>query len=89
MNGWEVTWQRWRFRVAFTPREGLVLNDIRYNDVDKGKERPIIYRAAVVEMTVPYGDTIATQSRKNAFDIGEYGVGVNHQLTDARLRLPR
>lgn len=77
VNGWEVTWQRWRFRVAFTPREGLVLNDIRYNDVDKGKERPIIYRAAVVEMTVPYGDTMATQSRKNAFDIGEYGVGMN------------
>ena len=77
VNGWEVTWQRWRLRVAFTPREGLVLNDIRYNDVEKGKERPIIYRAAVVEMTVPYGDTIATQSRKNAFDIGEYGVGVN------------
>ena len=27
VNGWEVTWQRWRFRVGFTPREGLVLNE--------------------------------------------------------------
>jgi primary-amine oxidase len=77
VNGWQVAWQRWRFRIAFTPREGLVLNDIRYNDVDKGRERLIIYRAAVVEMTVPYGDTMPTQSRKNAFDIGEYGLGMN------------
>ena len=77
VNGWEVTWQRWKFRVGFTPREGLVLHDIRYDDVDKGCERPIIYRAAIVEMTVPYGDRIQTQWRKNAFDIGEYGVGVN------------
>lgn len=77
VNGWEVSWQRWRFRVGFTPREGLVLNDIRYNDVDKGRERPLIYRAAVVEMTVPYGDVIQTQWRKNAFDIGEYGIGIN------------
>ena len=28
-------------------------------------------------MTVPYGDVMPTQSRKNAFDIGEYGVGMN------------
>ena len=75
--GWEVQWQRWRFRVGFNAREGLVLNDIRYNDVDKGRERPIIYRASIAEMTVPYGDSIQTQARKNAFDIGEYGVGVN------------
>ncbi len=77
VKGWEVCWQRWRFRIGFTAREGLVLNDIRYNDVERGLERPIIYRAAVVEMTVPYGDTAQTQARKNAFDIGEYGVGMN------------
>ncbi|MDY6946740.1 MAG: primary-amine oxidase [Pseudomonadota bacterium] len=77
VKGWEVSWQRWRFRIGFTPREGLVLNDVRYNDVDKGLERSIIYRAAIAEMTVPYGDPIQTQWRKNAFDIGEYGVGVN------------
>jgi primary-amine oxidase len=37
--------------------------------------RPILYRASLVEMTVPYGDTNITQCRKNAFDVGEYGVG--------------
>jgi primary-amine oxidase len=77
VDGWEVRWQRWKLRVGFTAREGLVLNDIRYDDVDKGRERTLIYRAAVVEMTVPYGDVIQTQWRKNAFDIGEYGIGVN------------
>jgi Cu2+-containing amine oxidase len=35
-----------------------------------------MYRAALAEMTVPYGDTSITQSRKNAFDLGEYGVGL-------------
>lgn len=77
VRGWEVTWQRWRFRIGFAPREGLVLNDVRYDDVDKGMERSVIYRAAIVEMTVPYGDVVSTQWRKNAFDIGEYGIGVN------------
>jgi primary-amine oxidase len=77
VEGWEVKWQRWRFRVGFNGREGLVLNDLRYDDVDRGHERPVIYRASIAEMTVPYGDSIQTQCRKNAFDIGEYGVGVN------------
>ena len=42
---------------------------------DQGKLRPVIYRESLVEMTVPYGDTSTsvTQSRKNAFDCGEYG----------------
>jgi Cu2+-containing amine oxidase len=41
-----------------------VLHDIRYDDVDKGCERPIIYRAAIVEMTVPYGDRIQTHGAR-------------------------
>ncbi len=74
VNGWEVKWQNWRFRVGFTHREGLVLHDIKYQD--QGRLRPVIYRASVAEMTVPYGDPSITQARKNAFDIGEYGVGM-------------
>ncbi|ETX01517.1 MAG: hypothetical protein ETSY2_37110, partial [Candidatus Entotheonella gemina] len=73
VNGWEVKWQKWRFRVGFTHREGLVLYDVKYQD--QGTWRPIFYRASVAEMTVPYGDPSVTQARKNAFDIGEYGVG--------------
>ena len=73
VDGWNVTWQKWSFRVGFNQREGLVLHDIRYND--DGVSRPIMYRASLAEMTVPYGDTSLTQRRKNAFDAGEYGLG--------------
>jgi primary-amine oxidase len=74
VDGQEVRWQKWRFRVGFTPREGLVLHTIGYED--GGTLRPIIYRASLTEMFIPYGDPAPTQHRKNVFDMGEYGVGV-------------
>jgi primary-amine oxidase len=76
VNGWQVEWQRWRLRVDFNIREGLVLRDVRYDDVDKGIERKIAYRMSIAEMTVPYGDSTLVQYRKNAFDAGEYGLGI-------------
>jgi primary-amine oxidase len=74
VRGHEVKWQKWSFRVGFTQREGLVLHTIGYED--QGRVRPIIYRASLAEMTVPYGDPSVTQYRKNAFDVGEYGLGM-------------
>jgi primary-amine oxidase len=74
VNGYEVAWQKWKFRIGFTPREGLVLHDVSYSD--SGRERPVLYRAAVCEMVVPYGDPAEKGFRKNAFDIGEYGIGL-------------
>jgi primary-amine oxidase len=73
VEGTEVRWQNWKFRIGFTAREGLVLHTISYND--NGQERPVIYRASVCEMVVPYGDPGEQYYRKNAFDIGEYGIG--------------
>jgi primary-amine oxidase len=73
VEGHEVRWQKWRFRIGFTPREGLVLHTVSYDD--GGKERPVLYRASVCEMVVPYGDPGEQYYRKNAFDIGEYGIG--------------
>ncbi|GEL17405.1 primary-amine oxidase [Pseudonocardia asaccharolytica] len=73
VDGHEVRWQRWRFRVGFTPREGLVLNTVRYTDGDR--ERSVLYRASLSEMVVPYGDPAPTHRRKNAFDAGEYNIG--------------
>ncbi len=73
VEGHEVRWQKWRFRVGFTPREGLVLHTISYQDGER--ERPILHRASVCEMVVPYGDPSEGSYRKNAFDIGEYGIG--------------
>jgi primary-amine oxidase len=73
VDGHAVEWQKWRFRVGFTPREGLVLHTISYED--QGRIRPVMYRAALSEMIVPYGDPHPNNYRKNAFDVGEYGIG--------------
>ena len=74
VEGNQVQWQKWKFRVGFTSREGLVLHTIGYDD--DGTERPILYRASICEMVVPYGDPREQYYRKNAFDIGEYGLGM-------------
>lgn len=68
-----IKWQKWSFRYGFTPREGLVLYTISYND--KGVDRPILYRGALSEMVVPYGDASFAHNTQNAFDAGEYGMG--------------
>ena len=73
VNGHEIRWQKWSFRIGFTPREGLVLYTVGYED--QGRVRPILYRASLSDMVVPYGDPGESSFRKNAFDIGEYGIG--------------
>ncbi len=74
VEGNEVRWQKWRFRVGFNAREGLVLHAIGYED--NGRLRPVLHRAALSEMVVPYGHPGGGHFRKNAFDVGEYGIGV-------------
>lgn len=73
VDGWNVRWQNWDFRVGFTPREGLVLHELSYRDGER--TRPIIHRASVTEMVVPYADPRANHYWKSAFDAGEYGLG--------------
>jgi primary-amine oxidase len=69
-----LTWQKWDLRVGFTPREGLVLHTVQY--WDRGKLRPIMYRASLSELFVPYGDSVPAKNRLNAFDLGEVGIGL-------------
>lgn len=64
-----VEWQKWRFRLNFTPREGAVLHDVCYEN------RPILYRLSYSELTVPYGDPRPPYHRKQAFDLGDGGFG--------------
>jgi len=73
LAGHELAWQKWRMRIGFTPREGLVLHTVAY--ADGGRERPILYRASIADMVVPYGDPRPTYYHRNAFDVGEYGIG--------------
>jgi primary-amine oxidase len=87
-----VEWQKWRFRVTFTPREGAVIHDVHYDG------RSLFYRLSMSEMvslfvqyncsvlrhanvpfcaqTVPYADPRAPFHRKQAFDFGEGGAGM-------------
>ena len=73
VDGNLVAWQKWSFRVGYTRREGLVLHGVSYED--QGRERPIIHRASLAELVVPYGDPAEKNFRKNAFDVGEAGIG--------------
>lgn len=81
-----VKWQKWRFRVGFNAREGMVLYNITYDG------RNVFYRLSLSEMTVPYGgecrcrncddnmlrivDPRKPYHRKQAFDVGDVGLGV-------------
>ncbi|MBD1910222.1 MULTISPECIES: primary-amine oxidase [unclassified Leptolyngbya] len=74
VEGHHIRWQKWDLRIGFNPREGLVLYQVGYED--EGRLRPILYRASMAEMVVPYGDPRIQHYRKNAFDIGEHGIGI-------------
>ena len=50
-----------------------MLHQIGFRDGER--ERPIIYRASVTDMVVPYADPTANHFWKSAFDAGEYGLG--------------
>ncbi|GAA6622052.1 primary-amine oxidase [Scytonema sp. NUACC26] len=73
IKGNEVSWQGWKFRYQMHPRDGLVLYLVSYNDGEK--TRPVVYRASLSEMVVPYGNPDPIWSFRNAFDVGEYNYG--------------
>ncbi|XP_056165661.1 amine oxidase [copper-containing] zeta, peroxisomal isoform X2 [Syzygium oleosum] len=80
VDGHFVQWQKWNFRIGFTPREGLIIYSVAYVDGNRGR-RPVAHRLSFVEMVVPYGDPNDPHYRKNAFDAGEDGLGKNaHSL---------
>ncbi|MFE7835098.1 primary-amine oxidase [Streptomyces sp. NPDC057474] len=73
VDGQVVSWEGWRFRVSFDPREGLVLHQVELRDADE--YRPVMYRASIAEMVVPYSDPSPTRFWQNYFDVGEYSFG--------------
>jgi len=76
-----VEWENWSFRIGFDPREGLVLHQVSFRDGDRN--RPLIYRASVAEMVVPYADPSPVRFWQNYFDAGEYLLG--HQVNALEL----
>ncbi|KAH8895610.1 putative copper amine oxidase [Thozetella sp. PMI_491] len=70
VDGHLVQWQKWRFRVGFNWREGMVIHDVTYDG------RELFHRLSLSEMFVPYGDPRTPYSRKSVFDVGDIGAGV-------------
>ncbi len=73
LDGNELRWQRWRMRIGFNHREGLVLHEVGYED--QGNLRPVAHRLSFAEMVVPYRDPSPDHAPRTAFDIGEWGLG--------------
>ncbi len=73
VDGFQVTGKSWSFRVGLHNREGLVIYDAKYND--NGTMRPVVYRASMAEMYVPYGSTDLMHAAWNYFDAGAYRMG--------------
>ncbi|GLZ41368.1 amine oxidase [Actinokineospora sp. NBRC 105648] len=76
VEGNEVTWENWRFRVGFNAREGLTLHRVEFAE-NSGEHRPVINRASMAEMVVPYGDPAPWRYWISYFDAGEYLLGKN------------
>jgi len=72
LEGSRLSWQNWSMRIGFDAREGLTLHQISLADDDR--DRPLIYRASIPEMVVPYGDP-RFRYWQSYFDTGEYMVG--------------
>ncbi|MGY6655499.1 primary-amine oxidase [Amycolatopsis sp. TRM77291] len=73
LDGPEMSWQKWRFRINMHPLEGLVLHGVEYRDGDE--YRSVIHRGSLSEMLVPYGDPNGAHYWRSAFDAGEFGLG--------------
>jgi primary-amine oxidase len=71
VDGYAVRWQKWHLRVGFNSREGLVLHEVGYEE--DGVVRPILRRASIAEMVVPYADP--DRFYQSPLDIGELNVG--------------
>ena len=68
--GHTITWQKWKFKVGFNLREGMVLYDIHYDN------RPLFYRLSLSDMNIPYADPRHPYHKKAAFDLGDVGAGL-------------
>ncbi|MEH2240962.1 primary-amine oxidase [Nostoc sp.] len=82
----EISWQGWKFRYLMHPRSGLVLYQVTHKDGEN--IRPVLYRASLSEMVVPYGDPEPTWSFRNAFDVGEYNLGLLANTMELSKEIP-
>jgi len=87
IKGNEISWQGWKFRYLMHPRDGLVLYQVTYKNGET--IRPVLYRGSLSEMVVPYGDPDPTWSFRNAFDVGEYNLGLLASTMELGKEIPQ
>ena len=73
LDGNVLRWQGWSLHVSLDPLEGIVLRDVGYDD--GGRVRSILQRAASARWWCPTATPAPTHGWKNAFDVGEWGLG--------------
>ena len=69
VDGYRIRWQGYDLRVSVHPIHGLVLHELGLN------ARPILHRASLSDMVVPYGDCDPMHSWKHVLDASEIGLG--------------
>jgi len=75
LDGPVLSWQNWRLRLDFNAREGLVLHQLTHRDGDR--DRPVLHRASIAEMAVPYAEPDPARNWVCYLDAGEYLLGRN------------
>ena len=73
IQGSQIVWQGWQFRLRFDPRQGTVLNRVGHKSPEGF--RSVAYEIAMSEMFVPYHDYDENWFYRAYFDMGEYGFG--------------
>ena len=86
IEGNSLAWQNWRMRIGYSPREGLILHKIGYEE--DGFIRPIIHRLSLDEIWVPYAHPDRNWAWRSALDVGEYNLGQFLETLAPRVDVP-
>ncbi|UFS58603.1 primary-amine oxidase [Subtercola endophyticus] len=73
IEGNKIQWADWELRFGFDVREGMILHQVGFREGEA--LRPVLHRASIPEMVVPYGDPAPARFWINYFDQGEYIFG--------------
>lgn len=87
IDGWNVSWNNWRFHLRWDMRAGVIMSMVRYDDA--GRERSVLYQGNVSEIYVPYQDSTESWYYRNYMDEGDYGLGTTHSPLLAGVDCPR
>jgi len=73
LDGYIVSWQKWKFHVKPDHRVGMIVSAVTYQDGND--KRKVLYEGNLSEIFVPYMDASFDWSHRNFIDAGEYTAG--------------